>query len=201
MADKALIIFTRNPEMGKCKTRLANSVGNEEALKIYKYLLQHTANVSKNVDAKRFVFYSENIQQKDIWDNSYFNKKLQKGNDLGERMENAFKHLFLDGFKKVLIVGSDLLDLSETIIENAYKKLDDNDAVIGPAQDGGYYLLGMKNLNENVFKNKSWGNNTVFKKTEQDFSNENLYILETLNDIDYLEDLQPYKKFNYLFTD
>lgn len=201
MISNALIIFTRNPELGKCKTRLANSVGNEEALKIYKYLLQHTANVSKKVDAERFVFYSDDIQQKDIWDNSYFNKKLQKGDDLGERMENAFKHLFLDGFKKVVIVGSDLLDLSETIIENAYKKLDDNDAVIGPAQDGGYYLLGMKNLNENVFKNKSWGNNTVFEKTEQDFSNENLYILETLNDIDYLEDLQPYKKFNYLFID
>lgn len=201
MADNALIIFTRNPELGKCKTRLANSIGDEEALKIYKDLLQHTANVSKKVNAKRFVFYSENIQQNDIWDNSYFKKKLQKGNDLGERMENAFQTLFSKGFKKVIIVGSDLLDLTENIIENAYLKLDVNDAVIGPAEDGGYYLLGMKTRSKKVFKNKDWGTETVYKNTEKDFFGKSLYVLETLNDIDYLEDLKPYKKFNYLFKD
>ena len=199
MTDCALIIFTRNPELGKCKTRLAKSVGDVEALKIYKHLLQHTANVSKKVDAERFVFYSENIQQNDIWDNAFFNKKLQYGDNLGERMENAFQTLFSEGFKKVIIIGSDLLDLKEEIIQNAYKKLKENDAVIGPAEDGGYYLLGMKNLNKNVFKNKKWGTETVLKKTKKDFFEQSLYVLETLNDIDYLEDLKPYKEFNYLF--
>jgi rSAM/selenodomain-associated transferase 1 len=201
MTDCALIIFTRNPELGKCKTRLAKSVGDVEALKIYKHLLQHTANVSKKVDAERFVFYSENIQQNDIWDNAFFNKKLQYGDNLGERMENAFQTLFSEGFKKVIIIGSDLLDLKEEIIQNAYKKLKENDAVIGPAEDGGYYLLGMKNLNKNVFKNKKWGTETVLKKTKKDFFEQSLYVLETLNDIDYLEDLKPYKEFNYLFKD
>lgn len=201
MSDCALIIFTRNPELGKCKTRLAKSIGDVEALKIYKQLLQHTANVSIKVDVERFVFYSENIHQNDIWDNAFFSKKLQYGNDLGERMENAFQTLFSEGFKKVIIVGSDLLDLKEEIIQNAYKKLEENDAVIGPAEDGGYYLLGMKNLNENVFKNKKWGTETVFKRTKKDFFEQSLYVLETLNDIDYLEDLKPYKEFNYLFKD
>ncbi|TCK67427.1 hypothetical protein DFQ05_1203 [Winogradskyella wandonensis] len=195
----ALIIFTRNPELGKCKTRLAKSVGDEEALKIYKHLLQHTADVTKTVNAERFVFYSENIHQNDIWDNAFFNKQLQEGNDLGERMQNAFETLFLKDFKKIIIVGSDLLDLDTTIIETAFEKLDKNDAVIGPAADGGYYLLGMRSLNKNVFKNKDWGTETVLEQTKKDFFSDSLYVLETLNDIDYLEDLKPYKAFNYLF--
>ncbi|RZN83006.1 MAG: glycosyltransferase [Winogradskyella sp.] len=199
MSDKALIIFTRNPELGKCKTRLAKSIGDAEALKVYKHLLQHTANVAKEVDAERFVFYSENIQQNDIWEDSFFNKELQQGNDLGERMKNAFEALFSKNFNKVIIVGSDLLDLDKNIVENAYQKLEENDAVIGPAEDGGYYLLGMKSLNINAFINKDWGTETVFRNTKKDFFNESLYVLETLNDIDYLEDLKPYKKFNYLF--
>ena len=200
MTDKALIIFTRNPELGKCKTRLAKSVGDAEALKIYKELLQHTANVVKDVNAKRFVFYSENIHKDDIWSSSYFNKRLQIGNDLGERMENAFQELFSEGFKNVIIVGSDLLDLSKSIIEEAYFKLQDNDAVIGPAEDGGYYLLGMKTLNPNVFRNKIWGTETVLKNTKKDFMEQSLYTLETLNDIDYVEDLKPHKAFAYLFS-
>lgn len=200
MTDNALIIFTRNPELGKCKTRLAKSVGDEEALKIYKELLQHTANVAKDVNTERFVFYSENIQQDDIWDSSYFNKRLQVGNDLGERMENAFQSLFSEGFKNVIIVGSDLLDLSKSIINQAYLTLQNYDAVIGPAEDGGYYLLGMKTLNINVFRNKVWGTETVLKNTKKDFSEQSLYTLKTLNDIDYVKDLKPHKAFAYLFS-
>jgi len=197
--ENALIIFTRNPELGKCKTRLAKSVGDKEALKIYRYLLQHTADVSKSVTAERFVFYSKNIQQNDIWGTTYFHKILQHGDDLGERMQHAFELLFSKNFKKVIIIGSDLLDLSAKIIENAFNKLDEYDAVIGPAQDGGYYLLGMKTFQKNVFKNKEWGAETVFQQTKRDFFDKNLYTLQTLNDIDYLEDLKPYKTFNYLF--
>ncbi|GGI56674.1 TIGR04282 family arsenosugar biosynthesis glycosyltransferase [Winogradskyella haliclonae] len=199
MTDKALIIFTRNPELGKCKTRLANSVGNEEALKIYTHLLQHTASITKKVDAERFVFYSENIQKDDIWEDAFFHKQLQQGNDLGERMQNAFEVLFSKKFKKIIIVGSDLLDLNEDTIKKAYQRLEENDAVIGPAEDGGYYLLGIKTLNKSVFIDKDWGTETVLKQTKKDFFGQSLYVLETLNDIDYLEDLKPYKEFDYLF--
>ena len=124
MTDRALIIFTRNPELGKCKTRLAKSIGNEAALNIYKYLLEHTADVVKKVDAQRFVFYSENIQDNDIWDTNYFQKQLQKGNDLGERMEHAFNMLLSKKFKKIIIVGSDLLELNAALITKAFKKLE-----------------------------------------------------------------------------
>ena len=199
MTDRALIIFTRNPELGKCKTRLAKSIGDHEALKVYKYLLQHTANVAKNVRAKRFVFYSENIQKDDIWDESYFQKELQNGNDLGERMQNAFEFLFSQNYKKVLIIGSDLLDLTTEIIENAFNQLQHNHAVIGPAEDGGYYLLGLNEMDKKIFINKNWGTETVLEETKKDFLDKQLYVLESLNDIDLLEDLKPYDTFNYLF--
>ena len=136
-SKKALIIFTRNPELGKCKTRLAATIGDESALEIYKYLLQHTAKLSEKVKADKYLFYSESIKREDIWDATIFNKKLQQGNDLGERMENAFTELFELGYEKVIIIGSDLLDLSSDDVNEAFDFLNENDTVIGPAKDGG----------------------------------------------------------------
>ena len=89
-SKKALIIFTRNPELGKVKTRLAKSVGDESALEIYKFLLKHTVAITKNLNVDKYVFYSENIHRDDIWDPEIFRKKLQTGTDLGEKMQNAF---------------------------------------------------------------------------------------------------------------
>jgi len=191
---KALIIFTRNPELGKCKTRLAITIGDKAALDIYKHLLQHTATVTKNVNADCYVFYSEAIIDKDIWDNNFFNKKLQNGNDLGERMHNAFKELFRLGYHSVCIVGSDLLDLNSKIIEEAYKRLYENDVVIGPAEDGGYYLLGIKKLHPKLFKDKIWGTNTVYESTLSDLQGENVYKLKELKDIDTFEDIEHYEE-------
>lgn len=196
----ALIIFTRNPELGKCKTRLAKSIGNEAALNIYKYLLEHTADVAKKVDAQRFVFYSENIQVNDIWDTNYFQKQLQKGNNLGERMQNAFNMLLSKKFKKIIIVGSDLLDLNAALITKAFNKLENHDAVIGPAQDGGYYLLGMKKLMLTVFQNKDWGTETVRAHTLENLKNNSVYLLKELNDIDTFEDMQHYKELNRFYN-
>ena len=194
MIDNALIIFTRNPELGKCKTRLAKNLGDQSALDIYKYLLKHTASITKNIDADRFVFYSENIHQDDIWDNQLFHKKLQKGNNLGERMENAFETLFQLGYKKVLIIGSDLLDLKESTIKKGFESLDDKDFVIGPAIDGGYYLLGMKTLYKEIFRNKDWGTNSVRMDTLKNLQNHQVALLKELNDIDTFEDMKHYEE-------
>ncbi|MDG1661351.1 MAG: TIGR04282 family arsenosugar biosynthesis glycosyltransferase, partial [Winogradskyella sp.] len=161
---------------------------------IYKYLLQHTANVSKEVDADRFVFYSESIQDNDIWDDSFFNKKLQYGNDLGERMQNAFQQLFDSNYKNVIIIGSDLLDLNSVIINKAFSLLNVYDAVIGPAKDGGYYLLGLKAANPKLFKNKVWGTETVRRDTLNDLKNSTVFTLDELNDIDTFEDMKPYNQ-------
>ena len=190
----ALIIFTRNPELGKCKTRLAKTIGDEAALHVYKHLLNHTAKVAREVPAERYVFYSENIIEDDIWDSRFFKKQLQAGCDLGERMHNAFKYLFLKGFEKVVIIGSDLLDLDKHHIQDAFQKLNEFDVVLGPAKDGGYYLLGMKKNHPIIFKNKSWGSSSVRKDTLHDLKEVDVFLLETLNDIDTFEDAKHYKE-------
>ncbi|MFC5193783.1 TIGR04282 family arsenosugar biosynthesis glycosyltransferase [Bizionia hallyeonensis] len=189
-SKSALIIFTRNPELGKCKTRLAKIIGNEAALEIYKHLLKHTAETAKNVSVDRYVFYSEAIQKEDLWNPEFFKKKLQEGFDLGERMENAFSELFQLGYEKVLIIGSDLLDLNAEIISEGFQKLNENDYVLGPAKDGGYYLFGMKQLHPKVFKNKAWGTESIRKDTLDDLQNEDIHLLEILNDIDTFEDIE-----------
>jgi rSAM/selenodomain-associated transferase 1 len=195
----ALIIFTRNPELGKCKTRLAKTLGEQSALDIYKYLLQHTANVSKAVNADRYVFYSEAINEDDIWSVAHFSKKLQKGHDLGERMHHAFDELLHSGYEKVIIIGSDLLDLDATIIENAILELDSHDVVLGPAEDGGYYLLGMKQLHPALFKNKSWGTETVREDTILDLRNKDVSLLQPLNDIDTFDDMKHYNQLKQFY--
>lgn len=193
-SKKAIIIFTRNPELGKCKTRLAKTIGNEATLEIYKHLLKHTANITKNIKADKFVFYSEHIKKNDIWDETIFRKKLQKGNDLGERMENAFIDIFALAYEKVMIIGSDLLDLKSEHITLAFDALNESEYVIGPAKDGGYYLLGMKVMHQKLFQNKKWGTSSVLKNTLIDIENSNIKLLEELNDIDTFEDMQHYNE-------
>ena len=200
MTNNALIVFTRNPEIGKCKTRLAKTVGDQSALLIYKYLLQHTANVATKIKADRYVFYSENITDNDIWSSDMFNKKLQSGEDLGSRMFNAFDELLRAEHEKVIIIGSDLLDLNEAIIEEAFLKLDQHDVVVGPAQDGGYYLLGMKKMHPDVFKNKDWGTETVRKDTLKDLQNSTVFLLKELNDIDTFDDMKHYHQLKQFYT-
>ena len=184
-----LLIFTRNPELGKAKTRLAKTVGDETALEIYKFLLQKTRDVSLKVTSDKAVYYSVKIRTNDIWDNEIYQKHQQNGEDLGIRMKNAFKDGFASGYKKVMIIGSDLYNLSSENIENAFNNLNDNDFVIGPALDGGYYLLGMNSLQENIFKNKDWGTETVRKDTLEDLKDKKVKLLEFKNDIDIYEDI------------
>lgn len=190
MSKNLILIFTRNPELGKVKTRLAKTVGKESALKIYQYLLNHTEQTIKNSEADKAVYYSVKVRNNDIWDNSIYQKYLQQGDDLGVRMLNAFENAFQKNYKKVIIVGSDLFDLQAKHIEEAFHKLEKNDLVIGPAKDGGYYLLGMKTLHSQVFKNKNWGTDTVRKNTLQDLQNESVFLLEELNDIDTYDDMK-----------
>jgi rSAM/selenodomain-associated transferase 1 len=195
-----LLIFTRNPELGKCKTRLAAKVGDRAALEMYKFLLEHTVSFTKGLKAEKQVFYSNTIWENDVWDNSIYDKKLQNGIDLGIRMRNAFQDGFVSGFEKIIIIGSDMHDLSQEDIERAFAKLDDHDYVIGPAEDGGYYLLGMTKFKNELFENKEWGTETVLTRTLEDLKTENYLCLEAKNDVDLYEDIkdieafQPYLK-------
>lgn len=196
MKTNALIIFVRNPQLGKVKTRLAETIGNEKALEVYNALLQHTQSVTQNLDCDKFVFYDENIQTDDLWSESFFKKRVQFGSDLGAKMKNSFQELFELEYENCIIIGSDLFDLEVNHIDEAFHKLECNDAVIGPAEDGGYYLLGLKNIIPSIFKNKNWGTSTVLSSTLKDLKNYKIELVETLNDIDTFEDL---KKSNYKF--
>ena len=185
-----LLIFTRNPELGKAKTRLAKTVGDATALDIYKFLLAKTRDVSAKVHADKAVYYSVKIRENDIWDASIYQKHQQFGADLGQRMQHAFQEGFKAGYEKVLIIGSDLYDLYSENIDHAFNMLDTNDVVLGPAEDGGYYLLGMNRLHKSVFQNKEWGTATVRKNTLADLVNQKVKLLETKNDIDVYEDIE-----------
>lgn len=162
---EAIIIFVRNPELGKVKTRLAVTVGDHAALEIYKQLLQHTFDITDPIAADKYVYYHEEILEADIWNATGYYKKLQQGNDLGEKMNLAFAAVFSKGYHKVIIIGSDCLLLSSGIIEEAFIALDNHDTVIGPAKDGGYYVLGMKKIIPSVFENKKWSTDTVCDDT------------------------------------
>lgn len=194
------MIFTRNPEFGKVKTRIAKEVGDQSALDIYKFLLQHTFSVTKDLEVSKEVYYSEGIPRDDIWDSAFFGKKLQQGEELGTRMENAFKDGFERGFNKIVVIGSDLYDLNKEDLENAFENLDSSDYVVGPAQDGGYYLFGMKNPDYKVFRNKKWGTETVFRETLEDLKNKKVFLLETRNDVDTLEDLKEFEALQHLLN-
>jgi len=128
-SNRLLLIFTRNPELGKAKTRLAKTVGDETALEIYKFLLQKTRDVSSEVTSDKAVYYSVKVRSNDIWDSETYQKHQQIGEDLGIRMLHAFKNSFDAGYKKVLIIGSDLYDLTSEDIETAFNKLDTNDSL------------------------------------------------------------------------
>lgn len=180
------MIFTKNPVKGKVKTRLAVTLGEEKALAIYKQLLQYTYDITQHVHSDKTVLYSENIPAKDLWSEGNFQKAVQEGEGLGERMLDAFEKAFSKGYQKVIIIGSDSLDITTELIEEAIDKLNNHDVVIGPSEDGGYYLLGMKKLYPPLFKNKKWSTESVFIDTIEDIMNLGIthYNLPTYSDID-----------------
>lgn len=195
-----LLIFTRNPELGKCKTRLAATIGDHAALEVYQTLLNHTVSITKDLDTTKEVHYSVKVRENDIWDHHIYHKKQQYGEDLGQRMKNAFQNGFTNGYTNIIIIGSDMYDLNQEDIENAFRALQDHEYVIGPAMDGGYYLLGMKRMTSEVFENKAWGTETVLKSTLNDLQQTNIKLLEERNDIDYYEDIKDISAFQHLLS-
>lgn len=189
MQDELLIIFTRNPELGKVKSRLAKDVGEQAALDIYLFLLDRTKSITQNLPQIKQVHYSESITEDDLWPDSLFEKRIQSDGDLGEKMRTAFKNGFHEGYKRIVIIGSDLYDLKETDIRQAFKKLNKTKVVLGPAQDGGYYLLGMTSLYEEVFQEIPWGTDQVFTTTLKKLGRVQAALLPERNDADYLSDI------------
>ncbi len=191
--NRALIIFVRNPELGKVKTRLAQTVGDREALEIYMALLQHTRQIAGSLQTDRLLFYSHFIDETDEWSASLFQKFLQPVGDLGEKIKLGFERAF-EQHDKVLIIGSDCASLSHEIVEEAFQALDAHDFVLGPALDGGYYLLGMNRFTPSLFEDMPWSTEHVAQLSLEKMKalGGSCHLLEPLSDIDYAEDWEKY---------
>jgi hypothetical protein len=194
MQENHLIIFVKNPVAGKVKTRLAKSVGDEKALEVYLHLLEVTRKAAEGVDCTRHLFYSDKIDADD-WSLDQFNKHLQSGNDLGEKMKNAFHHILTLGAKRVIVIGSDCPEITPNIVKEAFAMLEEKDVCIGPAKDGGYYLLGMRELYSQLFEEKQWSTGSVFEDTLLDLMKNRLSYacLPPLSDVDTIYDLHLMK--------
>jgi rSAM/selenodomain-associated transferase 1 len=190
-SQRALLIFTRNPEPGKCKTRLAASIGDLAALNIYRFLVQHTATIARDLQGvDRMVYFSEQPVDVSFWAPAYFNYKVQTGEDLGARMLQAFREAFSLGYSEAVLIGSDLYDLSSDDLRKAFGQLGRHDVVLGPAGDGGYYLIGMKKAMPLLFQGKKWGTDTVLKETLQNLKEVETCLLPVRNDVDRYEDIE-----------
>ncbi len=191
MSDSLLMIFVKNLIPGTVKTRLAEEIGMDAAMDVYMELVRYTKEVADKIITDKTVYYSEYVEIEDIWDTDKYSLKVQKGNDLGEKMMNAFDEAF-DSYNKVVIIGSDCYDLTPKIIAGAFEALEDNDLVVGPAKDGGYYLLGMKEHLPQLFQEKTFSTDKVLQELLEEVENLELSVhkLEELYDIDTMQDLK-----------
>jgi rSAM/selenodomain-associated transferase 1 len=166
-------------------------MGEEMALAIYLKLVAYTRSIADPLECDKAVFYSDQVDTEDSWSNELYQKVKQSGDDLGERMSNAFDWAFKKGYESVCMIGSDCLDLTTEQIENGLEILSVNDVVIGPARDGGYYFIGMDLFRKELFINKPWGSHLLLEATLDNLEKENLLyqLLPVLKDIDLEEDL------------
>ncbi len=200
--DSALIIFVKNACLGKVKSRLAISVGDRLALEVYQLLSHYTALVTHGLEMDKFVYYSDYIEREDCWTDAVFEKKRQANIDnLGVKMASAFQELYELSYAKMIIIGSDCLLLSEEILQEAMDELSQNQVVIGPSEDGGYYLMGInfEKINTNykdvlfeLFHHKSWSHAAVLEEAWMACEKMSLqyFLLPMLTDVDTFQDLQ-----------
>jgi len=184
------------PEAGRVKTRLARDIGDHRACEISRQLAERIMrNTSPSEDDyRRLIFIDPEEREPD------FRRWLgaeqfvaQIGSDLGERMDNAIRHLLNIGAKKAIITGADIPKLNRAIIVQGFKALDHADVVLGPASDGGYYLLGMKTHSSELFQKIPWSTEKVFSETlwTLNRSGKSYSLLPVLSDLDTAADLTP----------
>lgn len=189
MKDKALIVFIKNPELGKVKTRLAAEVGEASALEIYLSMLDHTRKTALSIDAERYTYYSSYVEPEDEWNGRDFKKCLQSIGSLGQRMKNAFSEV-LTRHDRAIIIGSDCPGITPDLLDLGFDLLRFSDVVVGPSMDGGYYLIGMKKLHESLFTKMPWSTEKVLTETRSRLKQSQLRWeeLPVLADVDRAED-------------
>jgi uncharacterized protein len=197
-----LLIFIKNPQLGKVKTRLAKTMGDAAALEIYNELTRitrHNAEILRGGNCH--LFYSDYVDLNDAWSNELFEKSVQATGDLGNRMATAFHQVFAKNQERAVIIGSDCPTLTVEILEKAFQELENHDFVVGPSTDGGYYLLGIRAsvAFDLVFENMAWSTDAVLpttlsKITEGGYSH---FLLPALTDVDEEKDWRAYLSTNF----
>ena len=185
-----LIVFAKNSVRGKVKTRLAKTKGDDFAFDVYRRLVAITEQATMKVrDTDIHVYFSDTIDS-DSWPKTQ--KYVQKGMDLGARMQDAFQRGFDKGYERIIGIGTDLPDLSAEVLQEGLAQLESHDTVFGPSEDGGYYLIGMRQMLPMIFEDKPWSTERLLSLTVRQLNANNLSVatLHTLNDIDTIEDLR-----------
>jgi len=192
MNDNALIIIAKYPEEKNVKTRLKGLMPDEKRLALYVSMLENTLRKLKSVPGvDTYIAYAPESGK------NYFTRfgvgliLLPEG-DLGMRMFHAFRELFKTGYRRAVLVGADIPDLSSAIILKAFMILSLDDIVYGPAKDGGYYLVGMRKLIKEVFEDVPWSSNQTLNRSIERArqSGYNVALTETLSDIDTIDDVK-----------
>lgn len=193
-----LLVFAKTPVLGTVKTRLATTVGAEKALSVYTQLLRKTNTILEELAQEVIVFYSgaEASTLQDYFPT--FKLNAQKGTDLGERMQQAFQWGFSQGYKNLILIGTDLWEIETPLISLAFKQLQTHDCVIGPSKDGGYYLLGKKENIPAVFQNKAWSTASVLTNTLADLQDHQVALLPEKTDIDTYKEVELYPELVHL---
>ncbi len=184
-------IFAKPPYPGLVKTRLIPDIGSSKAARVYRYCLEYTLEVARESGLEYQLYLSETCDDALFQDDEH---SVQKGNNLGSRMFNAFQDLLATSTDGALIIGSDCLDISPRHLRQAAQELADHELVILPALDGGYALIGCTSINPELFRDVSWGSEQVLEQTisNAEHLNYRISLLETVRDIDTLQDLEQY---------
>ncbi len=191
----ALIIFAREPKEGKVKLRLCKDLPRPTVVRLYKAFTKDTLAAALKAKCDQcFIYYAgtgSSIPFLRLFEQR-FRLKRQMGKDLGERMLRAFTHCSKQHFEKIVIIGTDCPELAAGDIEEAFRKLDAHDCVLGPAKDGGYYLIGLKVPDARIFKGISWGTSSVLEQTIRKVGQARkiTFLLREREDIDILADLK-----------
>jgi rSAM/selenodomain-associated transferase 1 len=190
-----LIIFVKWPEKGTVKTRLSAALGEDAVLELYKCFVEDIVETVKRTGIRPLIAcFPEDAREKiAAWLGDENDYVPQVGADLGTKMSNAFQLVFERGISRAVLIGSDLPDLPAEIISEALSALKRNHAVIGPAKDGGYYLIGFRHdtFSYRIFDGIPWGTPEVLEQTMSIFAKEGLdiYQLPVWRDIDRSEDV------------
>lgn len=196
MEDKLLILLTKLPEAGNVKSRLSGEIGPEKAAMVYDRLLLHTLGQMKMCIANSCVALEGRA---DVFREKYGQWEVvpQHGANLGARMMHAFEMAFSQKHEKVVLIGGDCPEITPEILESAFEKLNGNDLVLGPSQDGGYYLIGLKKPEPKLFENMQWSHERVLEETIQRAKTLRLKVafMPVLRDIDHLADLNAFPSF------